>query len=174
MSGSPPAIETIGAPHSSIAPIAWSTGIRRRSSSSGCWILPQPSQARLHWNRGSSSTINGYLSLPRSFCSIRYAPMRAACLIGTGISLTPLSRAPHFRRQLEVHVLGGHTAFAHVNSAQTSQRADDTLNERLGRRRAGRPPDAADAGQRRRRDLLGTLHQERVAPGALGDLDQPA
>ena len=30
-SGSPPAIETTGAPHSSTAPTAWSTGIRRRS-----------------------------------------------------------------------------------------------------------------------------------------------
>ena len=48
MSGSPPAIETIGAPLSSIAPIACATGIRRRSSCSGCWILPQPEQARLH------------------------------------------------------------------------------------------------------------------------------
>ena len=62
MSGSPPAIETIGAPHSSIAPTACSTGIRRRSSCSGCWILPQPEQARLHWNSGSSSTISGNFS----------------------------------------------------------------------------------------------------------------
>ena len=48
INGSPPAIETIGAPLSSIAPSASSTGIRRRRSSSGCWILPQPAHSRLH------------------------------------------------------------------------------------------------------------------------------
>ena len=48
ISGSPPAIETIGAPHSSIAPTACSTDMRRRSTCSGCWILPQPAHSRLH------------------------------------------------------------------------------------------------------------------------------
>ena len=61
-SGSPPAIETIGAPDSSTAARAWSTGMRRRSTWSGCWILPQPEQARLHWNSGSSSTTRGNFS----------------------------------------------------------------------------------------------------------------
>jgi len=62
ISGSPPAIETIGAPLSSIAAIAWATGILRRSSCSGCWILPHPEQAKLHANSGSSSTISGNFS----------------------------------------------------------------------------------------------------------------
>jgi hypothetical protein len=47
ISGSPPAIETIGAPHSSTAAIACSTGIRFFSQSCVCWILPQPAHFRL-------------------------------------------------------------------------------------------------------------------------------
>ena len=37
--------------------------LRRRMTCSGCWILPQPAQAKLHWNSGSSSTSSGNLSL---------------------------------------------------------------------------------------------------------------
>ena len=48
-SGSPPAIETIGAPDSSIAASAWSTGIRFFRMCSGYWIFPQNEHARLHW-----------------------------------------------------------------------------------------------------------------------------
>jgi len=66
ISGSPPAIETIGAPHSSIAASACSTGIRRFNVASGCWILPQPTHSRLHWNSGSSSTSSGKRSRPAS------------------------------------------------------------------------------------------------------------
>src|SRR5271156_1288852 len=94
MSGSPPAIETIGAPLSSIAPIAWATGTRRRSSCSGCWILPQPEQARLHWNSGSSSTISGNFSRFASRWRIRYQPMRVPCLIGTAIAPALPARRP--------------------------------------------------------------------------------
>ena len=64
ISGSPPAIDTIGAPDSSTALIARSTGIRCFSTSCGCWILPQPWQARLHAKSGSSSTINGNFLRP--------------------------------------------------------------------------------------------------------------
>ena len=71
MSGSPPAIDTIGAPHSSMAASACSTGIRCFSMDAGSWILPQPAQARLHANNGSSSTISGNLSLRASFWPIR-------------------------------------------------------------------------------------------------------
>ena len=60
-SGSPPAIETIGAPHSSIAASAFSTGIRCLRMWSGYWIFPQNEQARLHWKSGSSSTSSGNL-----------------------------------------------------------------------------------------------------------------
>lgn len=45
--GSPPAMDTIGAPDSSTAPTAWATGMRCLSTPAGCWIFPQPSQARL-------------------------------------------------------------------------------------------------------------------------------
>ena len=46
--------------------------MRRRSSCSGCWILPQPEQARLHWNSGSSSTISGNFSRLARRWRIRY------------------------------------------------------------------------------------------------------
>src|SRR5271170_6568694 len=98
MSGSPPAIETIGAPLSSIAPIACATGIRRRSSCSGCWILPQPEQARLHWNSGSSSTISGNFSRLARRWRIRYQPMRVPCLIGTAIAPTLALWGPLVKR----------------------------------------------------------------------------
>ncbi len=71
ISGSPPAMDTIGAPHSSIAPRACSTGIRCLRMVCGCWILPQPAHFRLHANSGSSSTSSGNFFLPASFWRIR-------------------------------------------------------------------------------------------------------
>ena len=70
-SGSPPAIDTIGAPDSSIAASAWSTGIRFLRMCSGYWIFPQNEHARLHWKSGSSSTSSGNLSLRLTFCLSR-------------------------------------------------------------------------------------------------------
>ena len=58
-SGSPPAIETIGAPHSSIAPSTCSTERRFFRISGGYWILPHPAHARLHAKSGSISTRSG-------------------------------------------------------------------------------------------------------------------
>ncbi len=72
ISGSPPAMETMGAPDSSTAPTAWATGMRCFRTPAGCWIFPQPSHARLQANNGSSSTISGNFSRLRSFCSKRY------------------------------------------------------------------------------------------------------
>src|SRR6266567_2013599 len=74
ISGSPPARDTIGAPHSSTAATACSTGIRRLSSEAGCWIFPQPTHLRLHANSGSTSTIMGNFGTPRSFIFIRCVP----------------------------------------------------------------------------------------------------
>ncbi len=71
ISGSPPAMETIGAPHSRTAPTACATGIRCLSTPAGCWILPQPSHFRLQANSGSSSTISGNFSRRFSFCCMR-------------------------------------------------------------------------------------------------------
>ena len=79
ISGSPPAMDTIGAPHSSIAASACSTGIRCRSTVCGCWILPQPLHLRLQANSGSSSTISGNFFFPVSFWLSRYEPMRMLC-----------------------------------------------------------------------------------------------
>src|ERR1700685_1860600 len=74
ISGSPPASDTIGAPHSSTAATACATGIRRLSSDAGCWIFPQPTHLRLHANSGSTSTIIGNFSTPRTFIFIRCVP----------------------------------------------------------------------------------------------------
>src|SRR3954462_7269481 len=104
MSGSPPALQTIGAPLSSIAPTACSTLMRRRKTCSGCWIFPQPAQARLHWNSGSSSRSSGNFSRRRTFCDTRYVAMRADCLIGTG-NESPFS--PDVGWKLEADLLAG-------------------------------------------------------------------
>ena len=70
--GSPPAMETIGAPDSSTAPTACATGMRCLSTPAGCWIFPQPSHFRLQAKSGSSSTMSGNFSRRRIiFCSKR-------------------------------------------------------------------------------------------------------
>ena len=89
ISGSPPAIDTIGAPASSIAATACSTGIRCFSTEAGCWIFPQPLHLRLQANSGSSSTSSGNFLTPRSFCFIRCAPMRMLTDSGIDISAVP-------------------------------------------------------------------------------------
>ena len=70
-SGSPPAIETIGAPDSSIAATASSTLTRLRRISVGYWILPHPAHSRLHANNGSSSTMSGKCSRREIFWRAR-------------------------------------------------------------------------------------------------------
>ena len=85
ISGSPPAIETIGALASSIAAIACSTGIRCLRTLAGCWIFPQPLHLRLQANSGSSSTSSGNFLLPDSFCFIRCVPMRMLTRSGMDI-----------------------------------------------------------------------------------------
>src|SRR6266545_2394182 len=86
ISGSPPAIDTIGAPDSSIAATACSTGMRCLRMWAGYWILPQPTHARLQAKSGSSSTSRGNLSRWASFCFSRYAPIRRLCRSGTAMS----------------------------------------------------------------------------------------
>ncbi len=59
ISGSPPGILTIGAPHSSAANQHCS-GVNRRSKTwAGYWIFPQPAHSRLHRNSGSSISTRG-------------------------------------------------------------------------------------------------------------------
>src|SRR5438093_99616 len=72
MSGSPPGMLTIGAPHSSAA-AQHCSGVRRLSKTwSGYWILPQPAHARLQRNRGSSISTSGYRLTPLSFWASTY------------------------------------------------------------------------------------------------------
>src|SRR3989441_3805099 len=90
MSGSPPGIETIGAPHSSTAARHRSTVRCFLRICAGYWILPQPAHARLHRKRGSSIRTKGYRLRPRSFCLTTYPATVAICEIGTLIdSRTP-------------------------------------------------------------------------------------
>ena len=58
-SGSPPAIDTMGVPLSETASSTSSTDRRWRRTSVGCWIFPQPGQARLQAKSGSISTMKG-------------------------------------------------------------------------------------------------------------------
>ena len=68
MVGSPPAMDTIGAPDSLTAAMASSTGIILSSTGLYSRIRPQPMQARLHISRGSSMVTRGNLLLPFAFC----------------------------------------------------------------------------------------------------------
>src|SRR5512137_1770752 len=65
MVGSPPQMDTIGAPHSSTAFRHVSTGSMSRMVLSNSRIFPHPSQARLHRCVGSSISTNGYRFFPR-------------------------------------------------------------------------------------------------------------
>src|SRR3954447_2683973 len=170
ISGSPPAMDTIGAPHSSTAPTACSTGMRWRRRCSGCWIFPHPAQARLHWNSGSSSRSSGNFSRRRSFCDIRYVAMRADCLIGTGNG-SPFS--PDLGWKLEVDLLAGDLELVELDAAESVERADHAVDERLGRGGAGGQPDAPAAGEELGRELAGVLDEQGGAARPLGDLDQP-
>src|SRR2546425_12603483 len=72
MSGSPPGMLTIGAPHSSAA-VQHCSGVRRLSRTwSGYGILRQPAQASLRRNRGSSISTSGCRLSPLSFWASTY------------------------------------------------------------------------------------------------------
>src|SRR5713226_611645 len=85
MSGSPPGMLTIGAPHSSAA-AQHCSGVRRLSRTwSGYWILPQPAHARLQRNRGSSISTSGYRLTPLSFWASTYDATVYICETGTAM-----------------------------------------------------------------------------------------
>src|SRR6266446_10405578 len=86
MSGSPPGMLTMGAPHSSTALRHASTVRCFRRIWAGYWILPQPAQARLQRNKGSSINTSGYRVLPASFCLITYDATVIIWDIGTLIA----------------------------------------------------------------------------------------
>src|SRR5437667_1977359 len=97
--------------------------------------------------------------------------MRADCLSGTGMR-SPSSS--DLGRELELDVLLRHGALADGHAAEAAQRADDVVDERLRRRRAGGEADALRAGEELGRDLAGVLDQQRPAAGALRNLHEPA
>src|SRR5579863_5818469 len=88
-SGSPPAIDTIGAPHSSTAAMHSSTLKRLRRISSGCSILPHPAHARLHCSNGSSSSTRGYFFSPFIRLPAMYLATANFCCQGMLIGFVP-------------------------------------------------------------------------------------
>ena len=64
--GSPPAIDTMGAPDSRTAARASSTGIILSNTGLYSRMRPQPIQARLHISKGSSMVTSGNFFLPLS------------------------------------------------------------------------------------------------------------
>src|SRR6202035_1482910 len=88
---------------------------------SGCWILPQPEQARLHWNSGSSSTISGNFSRLARRWRIRYQPMRVLCLTFAAIGRTLARRVPVLnrdRRNLSQRLRRGERSADRLNAEQ--------------------------------------------------------
>src|SRR5664279_1418169 len=87
ISGSPPGMDTMGAPHSSTA--------RKHSSGerfcfrtcAGYWILPHPAQARLQRNSGSSISTSGYCFRPWMRCLRTYVATVHIWDTGTAIGL---------------------------------------------------------------------------------------
>jgi hypothetical protein len=69
-------MDTVGAPLSTTALTACSTGIRCLSTDAGWSILPHPGHVRLQANNGSSSTSSGNFFRPNIFCWNRYVPSR--------------------------------------------------------------------------------------------------
>ena len=158
ISGSPPAMDTIGAPDSITAPTACSTGIRCLSTSCGCWILPQPAHARLHANSGSSSTTSGNFLLRSSFCFATYVPTRIACRNGHR----------HYRRTS----LGSVKRTVSVvtdrsDDVQPAEAAEgvDQLSDEFGR--GGRPGGHADRGDARPASPAGPHRRRRRGTPAL-------
>src|SRR5579872_7208481 len=81
--GSPPGIETMGAPHSSTA-LKHSSGVSCRFRMwAGYWIFPHPAQARLQRNKGSSIRTSGYCLRPEIFCRSTYVATVHICETGT-------------------------------------------------------------------------------------------
>src|SRR5215471_1776276 len=80
--GSPPQIETIGAPHSSAALRHCSTDSFSLMVSAYSRMRPHPVHVRLHACRGSSIITSGNLSIPRSLLPAMYFDMLAVIVSG--------------------------------------------------------------------------------------------
>src|SRR5689334_17239677 len=91
--GSPPQIETIGAPHSSRASRHCSTVSFSLMVSAYSRIRPQPVQVKLHACSGSSIMTRGNLSTPRRRLPAIYVDILAVRLIGN-LNEPPYPRLP--------------------------------------------------------------------------------
>src|SRR5437762_2414576 len=91
-SGSPPAMLTTGASHSSEARRQSSTERSFLRMETGYWIFPHPVQERLQRKSGSSMSTSGYFSRPASRCSRTYFATAAICAAGIDMPCSAPSR----------------------------------------------------------------------------------
>src|SRR2546421_8196985 len=92
MRGSPPGMLTIGAPHSSTAARHCATLRCFLNICPGYWIFPQPAQARLQRNSGSSMRTRGYCFRPASFWRRTYVATVHICETGMPMVALRLQR----------------------------------------------------------------------------------
>ena len=86
--GSPPAMETMGAPDSSTAARASCTGIILLIIALYSLMRPQPTQERLHISSGSNMVTMGNRFRPFSFCTSMYLARRNDISIGLWVGVT--------------------------------------------------------------------------------------
>ena len=127
---------------------ACSTGIRRRRTWSGCWILPQPAQARLHWNSGSSSTSSGNFSRLASSGAPGRLPIRRLCLQWNGHQRRTSHSAGSVERghSRSITVVLHHLDAARALTSAATTRCDEALRRRGAGGHADRPASASQAG----------------------------
>ena len=168
ISGSPPAIETIGAPHSSIAPTACSTGIRCLSSVCGlldlaaAGALEVAGEQRLELDEQRELLAAQQLLLHQ----VRAEPEGLTQGHGHG-QLTSWG-------SVNADVLVGDPCPRAPRPARGRRGADQLVDQVRRRRRAGGDADRARRRQPAQVDLAGVVDQVRGHPSALGHLDQPA
>src|SRR5713101_856402 len=138
--GSPPQIETIGAPHSSTAFRHCSTVSISLMVDLYSRMRPQPVHVRLHACSGSSIITSGNFSAPPMLFFARYPAMLAVKLKGTLIhyprlqlDAVSLPQAPVWRKNF-----AGLCAYCHSAPMRTAGRNFDT-GDTSGKTRTGNP-----------------------------------
>ena len=166
-SGSPPAIETIGAPDSSIAATHVLDADRRRAGSrSGAGSCRSPRHSRLHAKSGSISTISGNCSRRRA--SVRDSgTWRRACSGATGIAI---SAPPGEGRNGRPRARPSRSTT--VDGTEAGKRVDHPVDETFGRRGAGGDPDGASARRAHDRSISVSSSTRWAVRPPGGDLDQ--
>ena len=122
----------------------------------GCWILPQPGQARLQAKSGSISTISGNFSRLGELLAHQVGADAHVLAQGDG----------HQRTSAGSENWTSSSATRRSSTAtgtEAGEAVDDAVDEMLGRRRAGGDADGAGAGQPRQVELGLVLDEVRRA-----------